>query len=186
MARNLYIDKFKTDFDNALAHAKSDVAGIRTGRANTKILEDVMVEAYGALQPIKNLANLSIPENTAIGIDPWDKSLMKAIEKAIIDANLGLAVVNTGAKLLAKVPLLTEETRKDMVKLLGRKIEDARISVRKLRDTVKDAITSAEKSKEITEDDKFAYLAGLDEFIDEQNEILEKMRDDKEKELMTI
>ena len=186
MAHNIFLVKFKPEFDAVITHLKTDLTGLRTGRANPKILEDVQVEAYGANQPLKNLANLSIPENSSIGIDPWDKTLMKAIENAIVQANLGLSVVNTGTRIIAKIPLMTEETRKEMVKLLGRKIEDGRVSVRKVRDMVKDAIITAEKNKEFSEDDKFQYLGELDEFTDEMNKTIEVMRDEKEKEIMTV
>jgi len=186
MAKNIFIDKHKASFDKSLDFLKRDMAAIRTGRANASIVEEVMVEAYGAMQPIKNLANLSVPESSSIAIQPWDKSIMKDIEIALTKANLGLGIVNTGDRVIAKVPMLTEETRKEMVKLLGNKVEEARISVRKIRDEVKDEITTAEKNKEMTEDDKYQYLDELDNFVQEMNKKIEEMREEKEAELMKV
>src|SRR5690606_28524329 len=104
---------------------------IRTGRANTSLVEEVSVDAYGAKQMLKNVASLSVPESNTIAIQPWDKGVIKDVEAALKAANLGLEIVNLGEKILAKVPMLTEETRKEMVKLLGKKIEESRIAVRK-------------------------------------------------------
>ena len=186
MAKNIYLDRHKVSFDKVLENLLRDMSGIRTGRANTTLVEEVMVEVYGGMQPIKNLASLSIPESSSIAIQPWDKSIMKDMENALNKANLGLGIVNTGEKIIAKVPLLTEETRKEMVKLLGHKVEDARIAIRKVRDTVKDEIVNDEKEKLMSEDDKFQYLDELDEHVSDLNKKMEDLRGDKEKDIMKI
>lgn len=186
MAENLYIVKYKPEFEKCIEFLKHELSGIRTGRANTTLVEEVQVEAYGSHQMIKNLANLTVPENNAIAIQPWDKSVMKNIENALVKASLGLEIVNLGEKILAKVPMLTEETRKEMVKLLGKKVEESRIAVRRVRDEVKDEITTAEKNKEISEDDKYQYLGDLDEYTKKMNDRIEELRKEKEAELMKV
>lgn len=183
---NLFIENHKIQFQQAIESFKKDLQSLRTGRASTALIEDVMVEAYGSMQPIKQLASLSIPENNAVAIAPWDKSVLKDIENALTKANLGLSIINTGDKVIAKLPLMTEENRKAMVKVLGAKAEDARVSVRKVRDEVKTATVNAEKNKEITEDDKYQNIAELDEYIASLNKQIEELREAKEKEIMTI
>jgi ribosome recycling factor len=186
MARNFFIDLHLQQFTNALEAFKKDLQGLRTGRASTVLVEEVLVEAYGSMQPIKQVASLSIPENNAIAIVPWDKSIMKDIENALTKANLGLSIINTGDKVIAKLPLMTEDNRKAMVKVLGTKAEDARITVRQLRDEVKSAIIAAEKNKEIAEDDKYQNISELDEYIVDMNKQIEEARAAKEKEIMTV
>lgn len=186
MARNFFIDLHLTQFQQALENFKRELQSLRTGRASTILVEEVSVEAYGSMQPLKQLASLSVPENNAIAISPWDKSVMKDIEVALNKANLGLSIVNTGDKIIAKLPLMTEENRKAMVKLLGAKAEDARIVIRKIRDEVKTAIVNAEKNKEITEDDKYQNISELDEYIADLNKQVDGMREAKEKEIMTV
>jgi len=186
MSVNLYIQKHKSDFDKAMDFLKSELKSIRTGRANTALIDAVLVEAYGTMQPLSNVASLSIPESNSIAIVPWDKTIMKDVEKALEKANLGLSIINTGEKVIAKMPLMTEETRKQMVKLLGQKVEESKVQIRQIRDKVKETITVAEKEKEVTEDDKYQYLAELDTFVSELNKVIEKLREEKEEEVMTV
>jgi len=186
MSNNIYIENKNNEFDSAIEFLKQEMRSIRTGRANSSLVEEIQVEAYGAMQPISQLANISVPESNSISIDPWDKSIIKDVEVALNKANLGLSIVNTGEKLIAKVPLMTEDTRKEMVKLLGKKIEETRITLRKIRDDIKEEIIKAEKNKDITEDDKFQYLAELDEFTAIKNKEVDKMKEDKETEIMTV
>jgi len=186
MALNLYVQKYKPEFDKAMDFLKSELKSIRTGRANTALVDAIQVEAYGSMQPLSNVASLSIPENNAIAIVPWDKSIMKEVENALQKANLGLSIINTGEKVIAKMPLMTEETRKQMVKLLGQKVEESKIQIRQVRDKVKESVTLAEKNKEATEDDKYQYLAELDNYVVDLNKTIEELRKDKEEEIMTI
>lgn len=186
MANNLFITVHEDDFDKAIEFLKKELSGLRTGRANTAIIESVSVEAYGAIQPLSQLASLSVPESSSIAIIPWDKSIMKDIEKALNYANLGLSLVNTGDKIIAKVPMLTEETRKEMVKVLGKKVEESRITVRKIRDIIKEEIIKAEKDNEITEDDKYQHLAELDNHTTEMNKTIDELKKEKEVEIMTV
>ena len=159
---------------------------MRTGRANTAMVEEVLVECYGAMQPIKQIASLSIPDNASIAIAPWDKTVMKAVETAILKASTGLSVVNTGDKIIARLPIMTEENRKDIIKILGKKIEEGKVAIRQLREKVKTAVIEAERNKEISEDDKFQELDLMEKYCDSLTEEIEKMRQEKEKEIMSI
>jgi len=183
---NIYIDQYKEEYDKAIDHLKKELSTLRTGRAQTTLVENLQVEAYGVMTPLMQLASLSVPDAQSFAIEPWDKNLLKDIEKALSYSNLGLSVVNTGDKLIAKVPPMTEENRKDLLKILGEKIEASRISVRQVRDKVKEAILKAEKENSVTEDDKYKYLTDLDNFTTDYNKEIEKISKDKEEEIMTV
>ncbi len=183
---NQYIQVKQADFTKAIDFFKKDIAVIRTGRANPSILDGIFVEAYGAKTALIGLASIAVPEARSIVITPWDKSITKDIEKAIIAADLGINPVNEGDKIRLVVPQLTEENRKDLVKKLNEKLETARISLRQIRDQIKDSIEQAFKDKAISEDDKFRFIKELDEEIAKQNDALKSAKDKKEEEIMTI
>ncbi len=183
---NIYIDKNKEEFEKVISHFKDELMTLRTGRAQAILVENIPVEAYGATTPLKQMASISIPEAKSISIEPWDKSVLKDIEKALTYSNLGFSVVNTGDKLIAKIPPMTEENRKEILKVIGDKSEKARISLRQLRDQIKEEILAAEKSKDITEDDRYSYLADLDNLVTDYNKKIEEMAKEKEQEIMTI
>ncbi len=183
---NEYIELHKEEFDHAIEHLKKEMSSLRTGRAKASIVEDVMVEAYGVKSPIKQMASISIPEAKTILIEPWDKNVIKEIEKAINEANIGIAPIADSKVIRLNIPPLTEENRKELVKILGQKVEQARISIRKVRDEAKEEILEAEKNKEMGEDERFAALEELDETTKEYNEKIKEMAEEKEKEIMTI
>lgn len=183
---NEYIQKHQEEFDNALEHYKKELKEIRTGRANASMIEEVQVEAYETKQPLQQLASISIPDPHSISIEPWDKSILKEIETALNNTHLGLSVVNTGDRIIGKVPPMTEENRKDVVKILGQKTEDARISVRQVRDKVKEEIIAAEKEAVLTEDEKYKFLEQLDEHVKKINDTLAQLEKEKEEQVMSI
>lgn len=181
-----YLVAKKEEFHNALEHFKKDIGSLRTGRANTAILEGIMVEAYGAQTPLVGVANISVADARSIIVSPWDRNVIKEVEKSIVEANLGLGVVNEGDKVRLTVPAMTEENRKDLVKRLNEKTEQAKVSVRQVREAVKQSIDKAEKDKAITEDDKFRFMEELEAEVKRVNEDLKTSRDKKEKDIMTI
>ncbi|PLX20895.1 ribosome recycling factor [Candidatus Parcubacteria bacterium] len=183
---NSYIEEKQGDFENILDFFKKDISSLRTGRANPAILEGVFVEAYGVKTPLNGVANINVLDSQSLTVAPWDKNIIKDVEKAIVDADLGFGVVNDGDKLRLTVPQMTEENRKDLVKKLNEKMEKSRISVRQLRDDIKDNIEKDEKDKEITEDDKFSFIKELDEKIRAFNDEIKAVRDAKESDIMTI
>ncbi len=182
---NDYLDNKKEEFQSVVDFFKKDIVNLRTGRANLGVLDVVKVKAYGTLNPINALANLSVMDNNMI-IAPWDKGVMKDIEKAILEADLGLGVVNEGDKLRLSVPSLTEENRREIVKKLNEKLEKSRISIRQLRDAVKEEIMEAQDQKEIGEDERFRFIKELDDYVLKSNEELKSLRDVKEKDIMEI
>lgn len=183
---NQYLLAKKGEFQGVIEFFKKDISSLRTGRANTAILDGITVEAYGVQTPLVGMANVSIADARSIIVSPWDRNILKDVEKAIIEAGLGLGVVNEGDKIRLTVPAMTEENRKDLVKRLNEKTEQAKISVRQTREAVKMAIDKAEKNKAIAEDDKFRFMEELEEEVKRLNEELKSTRDKKEKDIMTI
>jgi ribosome recycling factor len=183
---NNFLEERKEDFEKAIEHLRGGLASLRTGRAHPSLVENILVEAYGVKTPIRGLANITIPDAKTLAIEPWDKSVIKDMEKAIQMANIGINPVNEGTKIRLSMPQMTEENRKEMIKILGQKLEQARISLRNVREAVKDEIGRAEKEKQISEDDKFRFQEELDEFVKEKNDEVKAIGDKKEQELMTI
>jgi ribosome recycling factor len=183
---NQYLSDKKTQFEKALEFFQKEMSTIRTGRANPSILDSVQVEAYGVRNPMNAVASVGVSDSKTITVTPWDKNLLKDIEKAVIEAQLGLGVKNDGDKLHLTVPQMTEENRKDYVRRLNEKQEEARIRVRQVRDDIKEDIETAFTNKEISEDDKFRYLEELEEEVANYNNKLKELRDKKEKDIMTV
>jgi ribosome recycling factor len=176
----------KDEFQAAIEHLKKELSGIRTGRANAAVVEDIQVPAYGATMPVKGVASISVPDAKTITVDPWDKSLIKEIEKGIRDAGIGLNPVNEGTLLRISVPQLTEETRKQLAKVIGEKTEQARERIRGSREEVKGLIISAQGDGDITEDERYRLQDELEELVGKFNEEIKKMSEEKEKEIMTV
>lgn len=159
---------------------------MRTGRANAAILDGVMVEAYGSHLPLKGAASITVPDPKTIMAEPWDKNLLKEVEKAILTANLGISPVNDGKAVRLNMPPMTEEFRKELLKVVNQELERARISLRQLRDRIRDKIFGEEKAKLIGEDQRFALQEKLEKMVKEQNDFLKNLAGEKEKEIMTI
>ena len=183
---NQYIEAKQEEFSKSVDFFKKDIASLRTGRANPVMLDGVQVEAYGTKTPLNGLASITVPEARNIVVSPWDKNILKDIEKAIIEADLGVGVNNEGDKIRLTIPQMTEENRRDLVKKLNEKAEAARIAFRQARDEIKSSIEQAEKDKEIPEDDKFRFIKELDEEVGKLNNELKEIRDRKEEEIMTV
>lgn len=181
-----YLSDFRPKFDQAIDFLKNDIASLRTGRANPSMIENVMVEAYETRTQLSGLAAITVPDARSLLVEPWDKSLLKAIEKGILEAKLGLNPVVQGQQIRIPLPALTEENRKNLVKTLGEKLEHARKSIRNVRDEAKNEITKAEKDKAIGEDDKYKLLDQLDKAAAGCNERIKNIGEEKEKEIMTM
>jgi len=183
---NQYLESKQKDFSQALDFFRKEIATLRTGRANPAVLDNVQVEAYGVMNPLNTVGNISVADARSIIVFPWDKGVIKNIEKAIVDANLGLGVVNEGDRVRLTVPPLTEENRRELVKKLNEKMEKTRIILRQVRDQIKNVIEKAFEAKEFSEDDKFRFMKELDEFSAKRNDELKEIRDHKEKDIMEI
>lgn len=180
------IDEHKQDFQAALDHYQQELKGMRTGRANAALVEGIRIEAYGQSMDLKSNASVTIPDNKTIQIEPWDKSLVKDIEKALIDANLGMMPNVAGTVIRLVMPPMNEENRKNMVKLVNQREEQAKITIRTVREQIKTAIQNDEKAKAISEDEKRRELEKLDKLVAEWNAKIEKITADKEEEIMTV
>jgi len=183
---NQYVNAKKGEFDKVIEFFQKEIATIRTGRANPKMFEAVFVEAYGTKSQLNTLASINVQDGLSMLVAPYDKSILKDIEKGIVAANLGVGVVNEGDKIRVTMPKMTEENRKELVKKLNEKQEAARISVRQVRDEIKGNIEDAAKDKEVAEDDKFRFLKELEEEVGKVNDNIKAIRDAKEKDIMTI
>ncbi len=180
------LQDYKKDFDAVLDFLKQDISGLRTGRASTAMVEDISIEAYGSRQPLKNCASIVVADAKTLNIEPWDKSILASLEKGIRDSSLGINPVNDGRLLRLILPDLTTERRKELAKVLGQKLEQARISIRKVREEIKQTIVAAEKEKKIAEDDKYGLQEELDKMVKEYNAKIEEIGKNKEEEIMKV
>ena len=180
------IDGKKESFESAVEHFVEEAAKLRTGRANPALVENIMVDYYGARTPLMQIASISIPEARQILIQPWDKGAMQSIETAIRDSDLGLNPGNDGQNIRVVLPALNEERRRDLVKALGARAEEARIAIRTVREDVWKEIQDLEKEGVISEDDKFQGKDALQKVIDEYNAKIESIKEKKEQEILTV
>ena len=172
----------KSKMDKVIENLESRFTTVRAGRANPNILNGIMVEYYGAPTPIQSVATISVPEARQLMIKPFDKSLLKEIEKAIYAAELGMAPTNNGEVVFLTIPELTEETRKNYVKQVKEMAEEARIALRNVRQDANNNI----KREEYAEDEEKMYLDQVQKLIDKYNVIVEEKYKEKEKELLSI
>ena len=181
-----YIDGFKPNFEKVLEHFKSNISNLRIGRATPSLVENIHVDAYGTPTPIVHLASISASDPKTINIQPWDKNLIKEIEKALQQAELGVSPLVKDDLIIINIPPLTEESRKEIIKKLNQKLEETRVSVRGQREKIKDQVVKQEKDKEISEDDKFKRLEELDELVKDYNNQIKELAKNKEEEIMTV
>jgi ribosome recycling factor len=180
------IDMHRDDLDGATDHLEKEAAKLRTGRANPALVEDLEVENYGVMTPIKQVANISTPEARQLLVQPWDRTNLDAVEKAISAADLGAKISNDGLAVRVAFPPMTEENRKDLVKVLNQKAEEARVTIRTVREEIWKEIQKEEKNGNITEDEKFSGKDLLQKVVDDYNEQIENKRKKKEEEIMTV
>lgn len=183
---NSILNETEIKMAKTVESTREKFSSVRAGRANVSMLDGILIDAYGSPTPLSQIGTLSAPEAKLLTIDPWDKSLIPSIEKAIQQANLGLNPSNDGKIIRLSVPELTEDRRKEYVKIVRKEAEEGKVAVRNIRKDVNNKLRKAEKDSEITEDDlkdsedKVQKLT--DKFIKSIDEILEK----KEKELTTV
>lgn len=183
---NNLVEKNKEQFEKTIRFFQEDISSLRTGRVSPSLVEKISVESYGTTTELLQLAAISSPEPHSIVIKPWDKSILSAVEKAISKSDLNVNPIVDGDLVRLNFPSLTEESRKELVKVLHRKAEESRIKLRNNREKVKDEILSLEKSKSISEDQKFDALEDLDELVKEYNDKIKQISEKKEEDIMTI
>jgi ribosome recycling factor len=174
----------KKRMDGAIEHVRKELSGLRSGRASTSLLDPVQVEAYGSMVPLNQVAAMSIPEPTMIAVQPFDPSLIAAIERGIQKANLGLNPASDGKLIRVPIPTLTEERRKEMSKLVHTYAEDARNSVRQVRRDANDRLKKLLKDHQISEDDERRALEDVQKITDQHVSMIDEIQKKKDTELL--
>lgn len=169
----------------AVESLKGDLSGLRTGRANTTLLDPVMVEVYGSNMPLSQVATVSAPEPRLLSVQVWDKSNVTPVEKAIRSAGLGLNPISDGQTLRLPIPDLTEERRKELAKLAGQYAEKAKIAIRNVRRDANDALKTDENKKEISEDERKRMETEVQKLTDDMIKAVDDAASNKEKEILS-
>ena len=177
------LKKVKPEMEKALSFFQSELAKIRTGHANPSLVEDVQVNVFGQQMPLKQLAGISCPERRQILIEPWDKSYVEPIEKALHQSSLGTSPVVEGQAIRVHLPQLTQEYREQLAKLLGEKAEETRKAIRNRREDAWEEVQEKAKRGEIREDDKFRAKEELQKLIDEYSKRIEELVERKKREI---
>lgn len=185
MIEETYADS-KRRMGKAVESTKAELSKLRTGKASTALVDTIQVHYYGAMVPLKQVGNISTPEPRLIVIQPWDRSILPEIEKAILKSDLGLNPSNDGIVVRIPIPALTEERRIDLAKLVKKLGEEGKIAIRNIRRDAKDKLKNAEKNHDISEDDLHRSQDNIQELTDEYIKKLDEIIEAKEKEIMEI
>ncbi len=180
------LNRYKDRMDKAVSALKDDFSGLRTGRASASLLDQIVVDAYGSTMGITSCAAISVPEPRMISVNVWDKGLVIAVEKAIRNSGLGLNPITDGNVLRVPIPPLTEERRKELVKIAGKYSETQRIAVRNVRREAMDDLKKAEKTSEISEDEEKKAGTEIQGFTDGAIKRIDEMLKAKEVEIMQV
>jgi len=165
---------------------KSELVSVRTGRATPALIENLMADYYGVPTPLSQMASISVPEARLLMIQPWDKQALKEVEKSILKSELGLVPNNDGTVIRISIPTLTEERRKELVRLVARKVEDAHVAVRNIRRDAVDQLRQMEKSKELSRDDSHLAQEQVQKLTDAHIGQMDTVGSDKEAEVMEV
>ena len=180
------LNRYKERMDKAIAALKEEFAGLRTGRANAGLIENVMVDAYGSTSPITSVAAISVPEPRMITVSVWDKGVTIAVEKAIRNAGLGLNPITDGQTLRIPIPPLTEERRRDLAKLAGKYAETQKIAVRNVRREALEDLKKAEKAGDLSQDEQKRADKDVQGFTDDAVKRIDETLRSKEAEIMQV
>lgn len=179
---NTYSDKMEKTLD----HLSGDYMSIRAGRANPHVLDKIKVDYYGTPTPLQSVGNITVPEPRLIQIAPWEKTMIKEIEKAILASDVGITPSNDGAVIRLVFPELTEERRKDLAKEVKKKAEDAKVAVRNIRRDGNDAFKKLSKAEDISEDEIKSLEEDLQKLTDQYISKIDKLCEEKSTEIMTV
>ncbi len=183
MLQDIYNDASHR-MDQAVEHSRMELAKVRTGRANPDLLNAIQVEYYGSMMPLNQVSTISVPEPRLITLQPFEKTLIPIIEKAIMDSNLGLTPSNNGNSVLVPIPALSEERRRDLIKYVHQLIEEGRIAVRNVRRDALHHIKDFGQEEHISEDEIHRQEGEIQTLTDNHVSSLNEMQENKEKELM--
>jgi ribosome recycling factor len=180
------INEIKRRRQGASSVLKTELSGLRTGRASAHLLDPIMVEAYGAQMPLNQVATVSVPEPRMISVNVWDRSLVHPVEKAIVNSNLGLSPATEGQTIRLRIPELNEDRRKELVKVAHKYAETARVAVRHVRRDAMDVIKKLEKDHKISKDDHDRFSGDIQKATDAGIAEIDHMLATKEKEILTV
>ncbi len=184
--RETFINDLKGKTEKSLDALRKELSRVRTGRASLALVDGIRVNYYGVPTPLAQVASLSVPESRTIMIQPWDSKMTGEIEKAIQKSDLGLTPMNDGKVVRINIPPLTEERRKELVKVVKRMAEDCKVALRNLRREGNEQLKTAKKDKAISEDDQFKFQEEVQKLADKAIEKAEEIAGAKEKEIMEI
>jgi ribosome recycling factor len=176
---------FKKDINKCIEYLDEDLSQIRVGRATPDLVEGVMVDAYGTTSPLKNLATITVVDAKTLNVQPWDNTVLEDVGRGLESAKLGFSIMVEGDRVLVKLPDLTEERRKEYVKVMKERVEDARVAVRQVRQKYMKEIDELE-DEGLSQDQADRLREEIEKGVKEVNEKIEKIREEKEKELLTI
>jgi len=183
---NEYYDSFNSEFKKTLNHMEYEFSKLQTGRANSALFEDISVDAYGSSQPMKNVAQITIPDNKTVSIKPFDKSILKSIETGIVAANLNLNPNTLADSIIINIPPLTEERRRDLVKVVKKVSEDTKVSVRQSRQKQIQKVKELLTNEEISRDDMTSFEKKLQELVDKANVEIDTKTKEKESDILKV
>jgi ribosome recycling factor len=183
---NDILDDAQSRMKKTIEHLTGDFAALRAGRANPAMLDKIMVDYYGEPTPLNQLANINVPEARLLVVQPWDKSSIASIEKAIMKSDLGVNPTNDGNVIRIAIPQLTEDRRKDLVKVVKKRAEEARVAVRNIRREANDLTKATEKEKVISEDEAKKALDEIQKITDNCIKDIDKILQIKEKDIMEV
>ncbi|MFC1567559.1 ribosome recycling factor [Thermodesulfobacteriota bacterium] len=183
MINSIY-QETRESMEKSIVALKNEFKKVRTGRASLNLLDDIRVDYYGTLTPLNQMASLSVPESRLIVIQPWDVSMIKEIEKAILKSDLGLTPSSDGKLVRISIPPLTEDRRKQLVKVVLKKSEEHKIAVRNIRRDSNDLLKGLKKDGDISEDDAFRAQDQVQKITDEHINLIDEVSKEKEKEIL--
>ncbi|KGR92046.1 ribosome recycling factor [Ureibacillus massiliensis 4400831 = CIP 108448 = CCUG 49529] len=180
------LEQAKEKMNKSISAFTRELASIRAGRANASLLDRITVDYYGAPTPINQLAGVAVPEARLLVITPYDKSILGEIEKAIMKSDIGITPTNDGSVIRLTIPALTEERRKELVKVVKKEAEEAKVAIRNVRRDANDDLKKLEKNGEITEDDLRGYNDDIQKLTDQFITKIDEVAKDKEKEILSV
>lgn len=179
-------NRLKTEMTNPIKHFEKELANIRTGRASAALVENIVVDSYGQMMPIKNLATISVPDARLIVIQPWDKSVINEVEKGILASNTGLTPVNDGELIRVQLPQMSAARRDELAKELNKKAEEGRVGIRKIRQEYHNQLRDAEKKRGISEDFAHRLRDLLQKITDEFVAKIDTLQEKKTKDIIHV
>ena len=184
--KEVFLGEIKSKMEKSVEALRKDLSRVRTGRASLNLLDGVRVNYYGVPTPLSQVASLSVPESRTISIQPWDLKISGEIEKAIQKSDLGLTPLNDGKIVRINIPPLTEERRKELVKVIKRMEEESKVAMRNIRREANEQLKAAKKEKQLSEDEQFKLQEEVQKLMDKSIEKAEEVVKGKEKEIMEI